>query len=311
MMATHAFDTFNDNGTPTAATVIVGGRSAATFVVVARVSLAFISGGRTAVHGRHRTAGAAGVAVRAVLVGMIGLALGFTQLDRLNVILPWRGALADTGACSGPAAASGGRRGQHDPHPLLRARARALDRCPAGRPDAALRLDGCGRNSPSPCCGGAGAGQGPLERLLAVAPGVHAGRSRAARGPGGESGCSSMNPNRGNRMVSCRVVGRATSSCQQLAPRRWGLVGCRGPQAAPLAPGFMGEAIRLLRECIPPTPWIADTLDWGRDDVVSSWLITAGFDVVSDTPPTTTLGIPLVAVDDGLLRRPLSAAPRH
>jgi SAM-dependent methyltransferase len=45
--------------------------------------------------------------------------------------------------------------------------------------------------------------------------------------------------------------------------------------------GFMGEAIRQLRECIPPTPWIADTLDWGRDDVVSSWLITAGFDVVS------------------------------
>lgn len=89
MMATHAFDTFNDNGTPTAATVIVGGRSAATFVVVARVSLAFISGGRTAVHGRHRTAGAAGVAVRAVLIGMIGLALGFTQLDQLNVILPF------------------------------------------------------------------------------------------------------------------------------------------------------------------------------------------------------------------------------
>jgi uncharacterized membrane protein len=52
MMSVHVLPTFNDNGTPTAATVVASGRSAATFVVAAGVSLAFISGGRTMVHGR-------------------------------------------------------------------------------------------------------------------------------------------------------------------------------------------------------------------------------------------------------------------
>lgn len=89
MMATHVFDTFNGDGVPTAATVIAGGRSAATFVLVAGVSLAFMSGGRTVVHGRDRTAVAAGLAVRALLIGAIGLALGFAyHLDQVNVILP-------------------------------------------------------------------------------------------------------------------------------------------------------------------------------------------------------------------------------
>ena len=87
MMSVHVFPTLHDNGTPTAATVIAGGRSAATFVVVAGVSLAFISGGRTMVHGRDRSSAAVGIVVRAVLIGVIGLALGFAQLDQLNVIL--------------------------------------------------------------------------------------------------------------------------------------------------------------------------------------------------------------------------------
>jgi uncharacterized membrane protein len=89
MMATHVFDTFNDDGTPTAATVIASGRSAATFVLVAGVSLAFMSGGRTVVHGRDRTAVAASLTVRALLIGAIGLALGYAQVYQLNVILPY------------------------------------------------------------------------------------------------------------------------------------------------------------------------------------------------------------------------------
>jgi uncharacterized membrane protein YeiB len=76
MMAAHVFDTFSDDGTPTAATVIAGGRSAATFALVAGVSLAFLSGGRRAVEGRARTAARAGIAVRAVLIGSVGLAIG-------------------------------------------------------------------------------------------------------------------------------------------------------------------------------------------------------------------------------------------
>src|SRR3954467_10633639 len=64
MMAVHAFPTFTDSGTPTVATVVSAGRSATTFVLLAGVGLAFISGGRTVVQGRKRTAVATGLAVR-------------------------------------------------------------------------------------------------------------------------------------------------------------------------------------------------------------------------------------------------------
>jgi uncharacterized membrane protein YeiB len=79
MMATHVFETIADDGSPTAATVVAAGRSAATFAVVAGVSVAFLSGGRRGVHGRARTASAAGLAVRALLIGAVGLLLGFTS----------------------------------------------------------------------------------------------------------------------------------------------------------------------------------------------------------------------------------------
>jgi uncharacterized membrane protein YeiB len=86
MMATHVFDTFDDDGTPGAATVIASGRSATTFALIAGISLAFMSGGRNA--GRGRTAVAAGLAVRAGLIGTIGLLLGFTE-SSIGVILPF------------------------------------------------------------------------------------------------------------------------------------------------------------------------------------------------------------------------------
>ena len=77
MMATHAFDTIGEDGNPTLVHVLAGGRAAATFVLLAGVSLAFLSGGRTAVRGRGRIGASAGLAVRAVLIGAIGLALGY------------------------------------------------------------------------------------------------------------------------------------------------------------------------------------------------------------------------------------------
>jgi uncharacterized membrane protein len=90
MMATHVFGTFNDDGSPTAAMTIAAGRSAATFVLVAGVGLAFLSGGRTPARGRDRTAMASGVAVRAVLIGTIGLTLGFlAQFNGIYGILPF------------------------------------------------------------------------------------------------------------------------------------------------------------------------------------------------------------------------------
>jgi uncharacterized membrane protein len=90
MMATHVFGTFNEDGGPTPAMVIAGGRSAATFVLVAGVGLAFLSGGRTPAHGPDRTAAASGLAVRALIIGAIGLTLGFfAQFNGIYGILPF------------------------------------------------------------------------------------------------------------------------------------------------------------------------------------------------------------------------------
>src|SRR5512147_85883 len=86
MMAVHTFETFTPNGAPSAANVIAGGRAAATFVFLAGVSLAFLSGGQRVVTGHRRTAAAAGIAVRAVLVGLLGLALAYLPGD-VDVIL--------------------------------------------------------------------------------------------------------------------------------------------------------------------------------------------------------------------------------
>jgi uncharacterized membrane protein len=77
MIATHVFGTLDDNDDPTVAHVVAGGRAATMFVLVAGVSLAFLSGGRRGVHGRERIGASAGLAVRAILVGAIGLTLGY------------------------------------------------------------------------------------------------------------------------------------------------------------------------------------------------------------------------------------------
>lgn len=90
MMAVHVFDLFDPHGAPTVATAVAGGRSATTFVLVAGVSLAFISGGRRPAQGRARTAAATGIAVRALLIGAIGLLLGYATGDsEIEVILPY------------------------------------------------------------------------------------------------------------------------------------------------------------------------------------------------------------------------------
>lgn len=91
MMAVHVFPTFAHGGQPTVATVVAGGRSAATFVLVAGVGLALASGGRRVVRGTDRRAFSAGLAVRAVLVAAIGLLLG--PLDSVDVILPVYGVM--------------------------------------------------------------------------------------------------------------------------------------------------------------------------------------------------------------------------
>jgi uncharacterized membrane protein len=86
MAATHVFDTVGDDGGLTAVGAVASGRSAATFALLAGISLAFLSGGRDVVRGRARAAAAAGLAVRALVVLAVGLLLGL--LDTVEVILP-------------------------------------------------------------------------------------------------------------------------------------------------------------------------------------------------------------------------------
>ena len=90
MMATHVVTIVNETSEPTTATVIAAGRSAATFVLIAGVGLAFISGGRHVVQGPERTAAAGGLVVRALLIGAIGLSLGaLAPFNNVEGILPF------------------------------------------------------------------------------------------------------------------------------------------------------------------------------------------------------------------------------
>jgi uncharacterized membrane protein len=87
MIATHVFDAVSDDGAPTVTTIVAAGRSAATFALIAGVSLALISGGRRPLEGRDLTAIRTGIAVRAVLIAAIGFAIGFS--DDVDIILPY------------------------------------------------------------------------------------------------------------------------------------------------------------------------------------------------------------------------------
>src|SRR4051812_1329328 len=94
MLAANIWDaavgTIGEDGEPTLAAMTVTGRSATMFVMVAGISLAFITGGRRPVQGRARRAAAVGLIVRALLIAAIGLALGNGSPD-LIVILPYYG----------------------------------------------------------------------------------------------------------------------------------------------------------------------------------------------------------------------------
>jgi uncharacterized membrane protein YeiB len=84
-------ESLTDDGKPTLAGMTVIGRSATLFVMVAGISLAFITGGRHPVQGLARQAARASIAVRALLIGLIGLALAYVAPDDLGVILTYYG----------------------------------------------------------------------------------------------------------------------------------------------------------------------------------------------------------------------------
>lgn len=88
MMAVHVLPGVDTDGGATTAHVIAGGRSAATFAVLAGVGLALLTGGTRPVTGRRYGAAAAGLVVRAVAIGAIGLFLGSAD-SGLAVILAY------------------------------------------------------------------------------------------------------------------------------------------------------------------------------------------------------------------------------
>lgn len=92
MMATHVLRDTDPDGTISFAQGLAGGRASALFAVLAGVSLALMTGRTEPVHGRERVARSAGLAVRALLVALLGLALGGLE-SGLAVILTYYGVL--------------------------------------------------------------------------------------------------------------------------------------------------------------------------------------------------------------------------
>ena len=76
MMAVHVLPAVASDGGATIAHLIAGGRSAATFAVLAGVGLALLTGGANPHRGRRWAAASAGLVVRAAAIGVVGLLIG-------------------------------------------------------------------------------------------------------------------------------------------------------------------------------------------------------------------------------------------
>ncbi len=84
MMATHLLATRDEAGDPTWVAEVFSGRASALFALLAGVSLALMTGGSRPVRGEERVARSAGLLVRALAVGVVGLLLGGIDLARLE-----------------------------------------------------------------------------------------------------------------------------------------------------------------------------------------------------------------------------------
>lgn len=88
MMAVHALYAYDAAGDPTTTFSLLTGRSAAVFAVLAGVGIAFTTGRARLPRDRFRSS-AVGLAARALVIGGIGLALGYTDAEIAAVILPY------------------------------------------------------------------------------------------------------------------------------------------------------------------------------------------------------------------------------
>ena len=76
MVATHVLDARDPDGSLSLSQAVAGGRAAALFAVLAGVTLALGTGGRTPVRGRERAARSAGLVVRALAIATLCLLVG-------------------------------------------------------------------------------------------------------------------------------------------------------------------------------------------------------------------------------------------
>ena len=88
MMAVHSLLDSSAPGQPSLSFAIFGGRAAATFAVLAGVGMAFMTG-RRQVRPAEFGPAAAMLATRALMIGLIGLCLGYTDASYAAVILPY------------------------------------------------------------------------------------------------------------------------------------------------------------------------------------------------------------------------------
>lgn len=77
MVSTHVLPLYSpDTGTATWAALVFSGRASGLFAVIAGIGIAFLTGGSSPHRGASLTADRRGIAVRALIIGLIGLALG-------------------------------------------------------------------------------------------------------------------------------------------------------------------------------------------------------------------------------------------
>jgi len=90
MMAIHIMNPVSPDGDPSLTWDLAAGKSAALFALLAGVGVAFASGRRTPPRGRAWAAHASSLVVRALLIGAVGLILGYLVPRSLaGVILPY------------------------------------------------------------------------------------------------------------------------------------------------------------------------------------------------------------------------------
>ncbi|WP_137872552.1 heparan-alpha-glucosaminide N-acetyltransferase domain-containing protein [Rhodococcus sp. Q] len=89
MIAVHSLNDYDEEGRATLSYTVSAGHASAMFALLAGVAIAFLSGRRRLPRGRQSLGTAASLAARALMLAVIGLSLGYTEIDYGVVILPY------------------------------------------------------------------------------------------------------------------------------------------------------------------------------------------------------------------------------